>query len=172
MTLKTIAGAPKKVIEEKITNRILINIAYSILGYFLLYMFYQYSIGRMGDILTYKYVMCGLFVVLALVTVALYILSFVKSPLEKYASTFRNYGHMSLAVTIAAFYVNLPFYTQWAPIEASSGIIRSVLMFLKNTRYAYYVVGIAIAGYLVGCIIYNTIIMKKLTNRKNAKKYS
>ncbi len=164
MILKNLVGLPKKKIEEKITNRILINIGYTLLGYILLYMFYQYSIGRIGDILTYKYVMCGIFCVLAVAAVALYVLSFLKQPaLEKRSSTFRNYAHMTLGIAAVVFYLNLPFYTQWAPIEASSGVMRSVLMFLKNTRYAYYVVGMAMLVYLLGCIIYNTVMMKKLS---------
>lgn len=172
MILKDLIGLPKKKIEEKITNRILINIGYTIIGYILLYLFYQYGIGRMGDILTYKYVMCGIFCVLAVLAVALYVLSFSNQPhLEKHSSTFRNYGHMVTGIAIAAFYLNLPFYTQWAPIEAASGAMRSALIFLKNTRYAYYVVGLAMLVYILGCIIYNTYMMKKLT-KPAAKKTS
>lgn len=171
MVLKNLAGLPKKKIEEKITNRILINIGYTIIGYILLYIFYQYGIGRIGDILTYKYVMCGIFCLLAVLAAALYVLSFSKQPhLEKHSSSLRNYGHMATGIAIVAFYLNLPFYTQWAPIEASSGFVRLMLIFLKNTRYSFYVVGFAMLVYLLGCIVYNTVMMKKLTNQVAGKK--
>lgn len=172
MTLRSLVGLPKKKIEEKVTNRILINIGFVTLGYILLYVFYQYSMGRIGDILTYKYVMCGIFAVFAVAAAVLYVLSFLKQPrLAKHSSVFRNYAHMMLGIAVAVFYLNLPFYTQWAPIEGSSGVVRSMLIFLKNTRYAYYVTGFAMALYLVICIVYNTIMLKKLTAVK-AKKSS
>lgn len=60
MISKELAGLPKKQLEEKITNRVLINFGYTIVGYILLYLFYLYAMGRIGNILTYRYVMLGL----------------------------------------------------------------------------------------------------------------
>lgn len=170
MMIKDLASLPKKKIEEKITNRILINFAYIIIGYVLLYMFYQYGMGRFGNILTYRYVMCGLLVVSAAATALLYALSFSKSPkYEKLVSSFRNYGHMMLAVSFALFYVNLPFYTLWMPIETAPAAVRSVLMFIKNTRYEYYVIAILMLVYLVFTIIYHSAVLRKMVKASKAK---
>ena len=80
MLIKELAGLPKKQLEEKITNRVLVNFGYTILGYILLYVFYLYAMGRIGNILSYRYVMLGIFIVCAAAAVVLYVLSFAKQP--------------------------------------------------------------------------------------------
>ena len=172
MKIKNMANMNKKQIEEKLTNRMLINFGYTILGYVLLYAFYLYAMGRIGNILTYRYVMCGIFVILALGTAALYTLSFSKLPkLEEYSSTFKNYAHMTLAICLVAFYLNLPFYTRWMPVEAVPAAFRSIVVFLKNTRYEYYVVAYLMLAYLTFTCVYHGILIKKLTKKaKQVKK--
>lgn len=168
MLLRELTKLPKKKIEEKITNRILVNFLYVILGYGALYLLYIYAMGRIGNILTYKYTMFAIFIILAIATAVLYVLSFSKSPnLEKYTSTFRNYAHMSLGMVLASIYLNLPFYTRWIPIEAAPSSLRPMLMFLKNTKYEYYVVALLMLIYLVITIVYHMIAMKKLTKIKH-----
>ena len=126
----------------------------SIVGYVLLYLFYLYAMGRIGNIVTYRFVMLGIFIVLAIATVVLYVLSFMKHPkLEKHRSRLRNYGHMALGVTLAVFYLNLPFYTQWIPTEAAPAYLRPVLLFLKNTKMEYYVVALLMLSYLIATIV-------------------
>lgn len=169
MIAKELAGLPKKQLEEKITNRVLINFGYTIIGYVLLYVFYMYAMGRIGSILTYRYVMCGLFVGFAAVTVVLYVLSFLKNEkLAKYQTRLRNYGHMALGITLVVFYLNLPFYTQWLPTETAPAFWRPILLFLKNTRMEYYVVAILLLVYLIATIIYHNVLLRKLS--KSAKK--
>lgn len=170
MIIRELAGLPRKKIEEKITNRILLNFAYIMIGYVLLYMFYLYGMGRLGNILTYRYVMCSLFIISAACTAFLYAMSFSKSPkYEKHISSFRNYGHMMLAVTLAVFYVNLPFYTQWMPVETAPAAIRSALMFIKNTRYEYYVVALLMLIYTVFAAVYYSVLLRKMTKKAKHK---
>lgn len=171
MMIKDITKMNAKQIEEKLTNRLLLNFGYIILAYPILYGFYLYAMGRLGNILTYKYTMFGLFLAFAIATIALYALSFAKLPkLEKYIVTLRNYAHLALAVTLAVFYLNLPFYTRWLPIETSPSSLRPILMFLKNTQYEYYVVAALMFIYLVFTIVYHNVLIRKYT--KNAKKAS
>ncbi|MBE7026452.1 MAG: hypothetical protein E7410_02630 [Ruminococcaceae bacterium] len=172
MKIKDMANLSAKQIEEKLTNRMLINFGYTILGYVLLYAFYLYAMGRIGNILTYRYVMCAVFVLLALGTVALYTLSYTKLPkLETYSSTFKNYAHMTLAICLVVFYLNLPFYTKWMPVETVPAAFRSIVVFLKNTRYEYFVVAYLMLAYLVFTFVYYGILIKKFTKKaKKAKK--
>lgn len=170
MLIKELAGLPKKQLEEKITNRVLVNFGYTILGYILLYVFYLYAMGQIGNILSYRYVMLGIFIVCAVAAVVLYVLSFAKQPkFEKHKARFRNYGHFALAVAIAVFYLNLPFYTQWLPTEAAPAYLRSFILFLKNTRMEYYVVAILMLVYLVATIIYHNVLLHKLSKRAKSK---
>lgn len=166
MSIKNLAGMGPKQIEEKLTNRMLINFGYTILGYVVLYIFYLYAMGRIGNILTYRYVMFGLFIFMAVVTATLYVLSFSKEPkLEKYCVKFRNYAHMSLAICAVVFYVNLPFYTRWMPVEAAPAAFRSLVMFIKNTRYEYFVVAWAMLVYLVITAVYHSVLIRKFTKK-------
>ncbi len=171
MKIKDMTNMNKKQIEEKLTNRMLINFGYTLLGYVLLYAFYLYAMGRIGNILTYRYVMCAIFVLLALGTVALYTLSYSKLPkLEGYSQTFKNYAHMTLAVCLVTFYLNLPFYTRWMPVETAPAAFRSILVFLKNTRYEYYVVAYLMLIYLVFTFVYHGILIKRLTKKVKKSK--
>ncbi len=177
MIIKDLTKMNAKQIEEKLTNRSLLNFGYIIMAYPILYCFYLYAMGRLGNILTYKYVMFGLFIAFAIATAALYALSFSKllellklNKLEKYIVTFRNYAHMALAITLSVFYLNLPFYTRWLPIETSPSSLRPILMFLKNTQSAYYVVAALMFVYLVFTTVYHSVLIRKYT--KSAKKAS
>ena len=171
MKIKDMANMNTKQIEEKLTNRVLINFGYTILGYILLYAFYLYAMGRLGNILTYRYVMCAIFIILAIATATLYILSFTKSPkLEKYSSSIKNYAHMTLAICLASAYLNLPFYTQWLPLETAPSSLRSILMFVKNTRYEYYVVAVLMLVYLIFTCVYHSILIRTLTKKRKNKK--
>lgn len=170
MLSKGLADLPKKQLEEKITNRVLINFGYTIIGYIALYVFYMYAMGRIGNILSYRYVMLGLFIALILGAAALYVLSFLDKPaLEKHRARLRNYGHMSLGVAVAVFYLNFPFYTQWIPTETAPAYLRSTLLFLKNTKMEYYVVALLLLAYLIIAIIYHNILLRRLVKQTRPK---
>ena len=170
MMIKELAGLPKKQLEEKITNRVLVNFGYTVLGYVLLYVFYLYAMGRIGSILSYRYVMLGIFLACAIAAIVLYVLSFMKQPkFEKHRARLRNYGHFALGVAIAVFYLNLPFYTQWLPTEAAPAYLRSFILFLKNTKMEYYVVAVLMLVYLVATIVYHNVLLHKLTKRAKSK---
>ena len=170
MISKEVAGLPKKQLEEKITNRVLINFGYTIVGYILLYLFYLYAMGRIGNILTYRYVMLGLFIVFAVAAAVLYVLSFMNQPkFTKYQTRLRNYGHMALGIAIAVFYLNLPFYTQWVPTETAPAYLRPALLFLKNTKMEYYVVALLLLVYLVVTIVYHNVLLRKLSKQARPK---
>lgn len=162
----------KKEKEESLTNRVLINFGYSLIGFVLLYVFYLYAMGTFGNISSYRYVMLGLFIFFAAAAVVLYVLSYSKNgKLQKNRHYFRNYGHMAVGVAIAVFYLNFAFYTQWMPIESASDFLRSTLAFLKNTQKDYIVTAVALVIYLLVIIVYNSILIHRLpSDAKAAKK--
>lgn len=157
---------PKKLKEEKITNRVLINFGFVLLGYVILYILYLYATGSIGiDLIqSYPYVMLGIMIATLAGMAACYILAAKKKPALK------NYGHMLLGVSVVAFYLNFAFYTRWLMAESLPGFLSDAVTFLKNTKNAYIVTALSMLAYIVIVIIYNNIILyrkPKKTSQKN-----
>lgn len=157
---------PRKMKEEKITNRVLLNFGYTLLGYILLYILYLFAMGRIGIeyITSYGYIMLGILCVTLLAMITFYVVGHIKSKRR-----WTNYGHMMLGISVAAFYLNLAFYIRWLPIDLP-GFLNTAVTFLRNTRNAYIVTAIAMLIYLVIVIVYNSVLLYKKPAAATAKK--
>lgn len=149
---------PRKLKEEKITNRVLLNFGYILLGYILLYVFYLYAVGRIFiEVITaYNYVMLGVLCASLLGMIVCYVAGHVKSN-----KTAKNYGHMLLGISIVVFYLNFSFYTRWISVEALPGFLSTSITFLRNVRTSYIVTAIAMLVYLIIVIAYNSVLLYK-----------
>ncbi len=163
-------NTPKKLKEEKLTNRVLINFGYILLGYVLLWIFYLYATGRMSiQLLTsYPIVMLCILILFLAGMAACYLLA-------KREPGLKNYGHMLLGVSAAVFYLNFAFYTRWLAPTALPGPLASFVSFVKNTAKSYSVVAILMLVYLVFMIVYNSFILyknpaKTAQSKKKSKK--
>ncbi|MBQ4159752.1 MAG: hypothetical protein IJD83_02365 [Clostridia bacterium] len=157
---KTFYECSNKERKSKISNRMLISFGYAMLGLCLAYMMMRVARGEYGAtaLLNYKVTMLVAFIISAIASIALYVLSKLdkikpecKFAKLKYKERFRNYAHLFLALALACFYVNFAYYTKWLPIESAP----AVLSFLKNIVKSYYVVITALSVYAVFTIGYH-----------------
>jgi len=162
---------PKKEREEKITNRILINLGLGVAAFMLLQIFSSMTID-FSTAPSMPYVMVGVFAVLLIGAVAFYVASKKKPALK-------NYGHALLAAAVVSLYLNAAMITYWLGM----GIVTpdgAVQEFIKNrilnTANAYTYTNWALGIYLVCMFIYNIIFMivanKQAANAKAKAKAS
>ena len=162
MNTKKYEGMSRQEREEKITNRVLINFGYVLAGYVVLYFLYLYAYGQFGHAGSYVYVMLGIMIACILGAGTLYFLAAKKNPKHK------NYAHMLVGLAVTALYLNIPFYTTWWRPDPNS----LPFLALKNTQNAFIITAVAMLVYLVGTIVYNTILMSVLTRQSRSKKVS
>lgn len=143
----------KKQLEEKITNRVLINLVAGFGGYVLLYLVYRFLIRDIRFIKAYPYVMLGFFIVFAALAALFYVLSYKGRKSSKNKVEYKNYGHMFVGVSLCTLFLNLPHISLWL------GIAKFVPDALKNTQRNFLVISILLAVYLVGMLIYNSVFL-------------
>lgn len=143
--------------QENLYNRILINFGIGILAYAALYFLYQKL--YMNNTITF--ITAGIF---AAAAAACYALS-KKKPLK-------NYGHMFAAFTIALLFTRLSVI-----IVSIFGMEKFfdlqniyIVKKLMQTRTEVIIISWLGAVYLIGMLIYNSILMVKAGRKKKNKK--
>ena len=135
--------------QDQLLNRILINFAIAIPAYIFLYVIYA------KFYLAYAIEFAAAFIVIAIV---LYILSAVKT------KKLRNYAHMFLAFGICLLLTRLSViigtvvgFERFIELTDSSKLFRMIV----NSRYDVILITWLGIAYLVGMLIYNTVLMGK-----------
>ncbi len=166
----------KKIYEEKLGNRILLNVLYTVVAYIILFICFNFSTGFGGkNPFVMKPAMHGLivvFVVFVLVAVAFYIWAFKTENLNK-KLLIKNHARMLVGFALGAFIINLPKYLQIIPLESTSGFLRTVLQHFKNTYFDYKLVALLIAVVFVVLCVVNFMQyrqLSKITKKSLAKK--
>ncbi len=144
----------KKKNQEQLLNRILINIGIGILAYIFLYILYArfYMIPSL--------IFAAVFFVLA---IAGYILS------AKKIVNVKNYAHMFIGFTLCMLFTSLSRICGYIlGIHKFIELINKYYFFkiLMNTRYEVILITWLGVIYLVGMIIYNSILIYKAGNKK------
>lgn len=142
--------------EEQIFNRILINFGIAILAYILLYVLYA------KFYMNYALTIAVIFFILAAVG---YVVSSKK--LCKY--DLKNYSHMFVAFGLCLVFASLSrVLGTILGLSTFSTLIKTYPFFkmLVNTRYEVILISWLGAAYLVGMLIYNTV----LINNKGKKR--
>lgn len=156
----------KKFLEEKLGNRIMLNVVYTIVAYLLLFICYNFSTGFNGmNPLVMRPAMYGLivvFVLFAVIATAFYVWSYKTADGHK-KNLIRNHAHMLLGFCAGAFIINLPKYLQIIPLESTSGFLRTILQCFKNTMFNYKLVAILIAVTFVVLCVFNFIQYRELS---------
>lgn len=165
----------KKFLEEKLGNRIVLNVLYTITAYILLFICYNFSTGFNGsNPLVMKpmvYALIAIFFFFLLASAVFYIWSAKTEKADK-KSLIRNHAHMFAGFAAGAFLVNLPKYLQIIPLESTSGIIRTLLQYLKNTVFDYKLTAVLIAIVFVVLCVLNFMQYRELAkiNKKTIAK--
>lgn len=144
----------KKKNQEQLLNRILINIGIGILAYIFLYVMYA-KFYMMPSL-----IFAAVFFILA---VAGYILS------AKKIADVKNYAHMFIAFTLCMLFTSLSrIFGTVLGIEKFMELINSSYFFkmLVNSRYEVMLVSWLGGIYLVGMIIYNSVLIYKAGNKR------
>ncbi|MDY3928335.1 MAG: hypothetical protein SOZ34_03120 [Clostridia bacterium] len=144
----------KKKNQEQLLNRILINIGIGILAYIFLYIMYA-KFYMMPSL-----IFAAVFFILA---VAGYILS------AKKIADVKNYAHMFIAFTLCMLFTSLSrIFGTVLGIEKFMELINSSYFFkmLVNSRYEVMLVSWLGGIYLVGMIIYNSVLIYKAGNKR------
>lgn len=135
--------------QEQLLNRILINIGVAVIAFIFLYVLYA------------KYYMMpsGIFAVVFLVlAVAGYIMSATK------VIKVKNYAHMFLAFSLCMVFTNLSkICGAFMGMETFMKLINTSNIFkiLVNTRYEVIILTWLGVLYLIGMLIYNTVLINK-----------
>ena len=122
-----------------------------------------------------KPAMHGLIAVLAifvLLAAAFYAWAF-KTENEAKKSLIKNHAHMFAGFALGAFIINLPKYLQIIPLESTSGFLRTVLQYFKNTYFDYKLVAALIAIIFIALCVINFMQYRQLlriTKKSLAKK--
>ena len=166
----------KKIYEEKLGNRILLNVLYTVVAYVMLYICFNFSTGFNGrNPFLMKPAMHGLivvFAIFALVAAAFYLWAFkVENSCKK--SLVKNHAHMFVGFALGTFIINLPKYLQIIPLESTSGFLRTILQYFKNTYFDYKLVAVLIAVVFIALCVDNFNKYRqisKITKKSLAKK--
>lgn len=165
------AGLNKKEREDKITNRVLINFGYAMLGYVLLYILWVClnDVAHpqvMRGVPTFMMYLCGVFVLGAIVC---YVFGFMKNKVR-----LKNYGHMLIGSAVVAFYLNLYKYVsifrKGAIIEPNTTSFFYKYFMVVKTNYI--IIAIALLIYLVLMILYNSYVLYKANSAEKSNRIS
>lgn len=139
--------------QENLYNRILINFGIGILAYSVLYFLYQ----KLYMNNTVTFITAGIFAAAAIVC---YTLSN-KKPLK-------NYGHMFAAFTIALLFTRLSVITASILGMEKFFELQNIYFFKKlmQTRIEVIIISWLGALYLIGMLIYNSVLMVKAGKKK------
>ena len=155
--------------EEKITNRILINLGLGVAAFMILRVFSNMNTD-MKTVSTMPTFMLYVAAALFVGAIACYVFSKKKPAL-------RNYGHVLVVAFLVAIYLNMPKYLGMFMTmgqHAEFNEIPFVAKFIKNTQTSYKYVNWALGIYLAAMLIYNIVILiianKKAANAKAAVK--
>ena len=166
----------KKIYEEKLGNRILLNVLYTIVAYIVLFICFNFSTGFNGkNPFVMKPAMHGLiviFAIFAIVAAAFYVWAF-KTEAAAKKSLIKNHARMLVGFALGAFIINLPKYLQIIPLESTSGFLRTILQYFKNTYFDYKLVAALIAIVFIGLCVINFIQyrqLSKITKKSLSKK--
>ncbi len=144
----------KKKNQEQLFNRILINIGIGILAYIFLYIMYA-KFYMMPSL-----VFAAIFFVLAIVG---YVLS------AKKIANVKNYAHMFIGFTLCMLFTSLSrIFGYILGLQKFIELINSYYFFkiLVNTRYEVILISWLGAIYLVGMVIYNSVLIYKAGNKR------
>jgi len=148
--------------EEKITNRILINLGLGAAAFMILRMFSNMTTD-MKIVSTMPTFMLYVAAVLLVGAVACYVFSKKKPAL-------RNYGHVLVVAFLVSIYLNMPKYLGMFMTmgqHAEFNEIPFVAKFIKNTQPSYKYVNWALGVYLICMLIYNIVVLI-IANKKAA----
>lgn len=158
----------KEMYEEKLGNRIVLNVVYTFASLILLFVFYRFSTGFKGTntavvkpTWTALIILCVLFLISAIV---FYILG-AKLQKPSVKSSFKNHAHMFLGFAAGTFIVNLHKYLSiFLPIESTSGAIRKITEPFRNIYFNFKLTAILIVVAFVLLMAYNFYVSKKLSS--------
>lgn len=145
--------------QEQLYNRILINFGIGILAYTLLYFLYQKL--YMKNWITFSF--AGLFIVAAIVFYALS----AKKPLKNYAHMFTVFGVSLLFTRLSVIVATVIGMEKFISLQEIYWIKK-----LLQTRTEVIIIAYAGALYLIGMLIYNSVLMYHAgkTEKKNIRK--
>lgn len=158
----------KKSIENRLNNRILLNVLYTLLAYIMLFISYRYISGFSGmriDVIepARRFMVCVLIVFL-IAAAGLYIWSCLIKENENRKSNVRNHSYLLLGGAVLSFILNLTFYLKYLfPIESTSGVLRSIVNTFRNPRNDLVIVAVLIAASFIILSVYNILVYRKLS---------
>ena len=159
---------PKKEREEKITNRILINISLCIAAFVILRVLSNMTID-FSSAASMPYFMLGVSAIFLIGAIAFYAASKKKSKLK-------NYGHVFVVAFLVSLYLNAAMLVYWAGLAESLTAVPFIKDRILNTANAYtytnWLLGIYLVGMLIYHIIFVIIVNKKAANARSAAKAS
>lgn len=158
----------KKFIENRLNNRILLNVLYTLLAYIMLFISYRYMSGfngmRIDVIEPARHFMVGVLIVFLLLAIGFYVWSCLIKENDYKKSSVRNHSYMLLGFSVASFILNLTFYLKYLlPIESTSGVLRSFVNTLRNPRNDFVIVAVLIAVSFIVLSVYNILVYRKLS---------